>query len=280
VVFFLYLFLDNGEGNSMNAGKKGMVYLIGAGPGDPELLTLKAARILKTADVVLYDRLVDNSILTFASESSLKMCVGKEHGENPNEKQVEINDLMVEFAERGKIVARLKSGDPFVFGRGGEEVDFLVEHGIEVVVIPGLTSAISLPELVGIPVTHRDYSSSITIVSGHRKSGEDTDWNTLAKLNGTIIVLMGMDSIGKISASLMSSGMSRDMPVCIIQNGSRKTERTVLGTLENISRVAVEGGFSSPALIIIGRVASKLASSNAIHGKRMVSSPITVQKKL
>ena len=264
----------------MNAGKKGMVYLIGAGPGDPELLTLKAARILKTADVVLYDRLVDDNILAFASESSLKMCVGKDHGENPNEKQVEINDLMVEFAERGKIVARLKSGDPFVFGRGGEEVDFLVELGIEVVVIPGLTSAISLPELVGIPVTHRDYSSSITIVSGHRKSGEDTDWNTLAKLNGTIIVLMGMDSIGKISASLMSSGMSRDMPVCIIQNGSRKTERTVLGTLENISRVAVEGGFSSPALIIIGRVASKLASSSAIHGKSMVSNPITVQKKL
>lgn len=260
----------------MNAGKRGMVYLIGAGPGDPELLTLKAARILKTADVILYDRLVDESILAFASESSMRICVGKDHGENPNAKQVEINGLMLEFAERGKIVARLKSGDPFVFGRGGEEVDFLVEHGIEVVVIPGLTSAISLPELVGIPVTHRDYSSSITIVSGHRKDGEDTDWKTMAKLNGTIIVLMGMDAIGKITASLMSSGMSRDMPVCIIQNGSRKTQRTVLGTLENISQVAAEGGFSSPALIIIGRVASKLVNLNASHGESMVRSHISV----
>ncbi|MGC8515820.1 MAG: uroporphyrinogen-III C-methyltransferase [Thermoplasmata archaeon] len=260
----------------MNAVKRGMVYLIGAGPGDPELLTLKAARILKTADVVLYDRLVEDSLLAFASENSLKICVGKDHGENPNLKQVDINEQMLDFAERGKIVARLKSGDPFVFGRGGEEVDFLVEHGIEVVVIPGLTSAISLPELVGIPVTHRDYSSSITIVSGHRKSGEDTDWKTLAKLDGTIIVLMGMDAIGKITASLMTAGMSRDMPVCIIQNGSRKTERTVLGTLENISQAALEGGFSSPALIIIGRVASKLINPNASHGKSMVRSHIPV----
>ncbi|WP_297027678.1 uroporphyrinogen-III C-methyltransferase [Thermoplasma sp.] len=230
---------------------EGHVYLIGAGPGDPDLLTVKAMKALSISDIVMYDRLVSNDILNLLRNKEL-IPVGKEHGKNPEIAQNEINWMMLDYALRGYTVARLKCGDPMIFGRGGEEAAFLVSHGISVEIVPGLTSAISLAEMVGVPLTHRGISSSLTIISGHRAGNNDYDWRSIVNLGGTLVILMSADTIGRVSNSLIDAGMPGDMPVCMVINGSTPMQRVLFCRLSECEMVQRE--LNGPTTIIIGKV--------------------------
>jgi len=234
---------------------RGKVYLIGAGPGDPELITLKGLRALRMADVILYDRLVSPELLHEARTDATLVYVGKGPGCHtmPQEK---INATLVGFAKKGQSVARLKGGDPFVFGRGGEEAQVLVEAGIPFEIIPGVTSAIAVPAYAGIPVTHRDYASSVTIITGHegKAASPEINWEALAALGGTLIVLMGVTSLPKFTLRLIAGGLNASTPAAVIQEGTTPQQRVVIGTIENIAERAAQAGLTSPALTVIGSV--------------------------
>ncbi|GAB4311795.1 MAG: uroporphyrinogen-III C-methyltransferase [Methanobacteriaceae archaeon] len=224
-----------------------VVYLIGAGPGDPDLITLKAVRILKKADVVIYDRLANEEILGYAKDAEL-IYVGKKAGEH-YKSQDEINQILLEQGKKHNVVVRLKGGDPFVFGRGGEEMLALLEHGIDVKFVPGVTSAIGVPTSIGLPVTHRGVATSFTIVTGHEdptKKEKQVKWDYTAD---TIIILMG---VGRLKDNVQELMKYRDpeTPVCVIENGTLPGERVVMGTLGNIT----EKKINTPALVIIGNV--------------------------
>ncbi len=233
---------------------RGKVYLVGVGPGDPELLTIKALNIIKSVDVVMYDRLVCDEILNLIPESTMKLFSGKDHSGNSEMQQDEINHNMARFAIHGLSVARLKSGDPFLFGRGAEEIEYLKGVGIECEIIPGLTSAIGIPTSIGLPLTHRNYSSQILIISGHLKNGNSQKWENIAEFSGTIVILMGANSVGDISEKLIKYGKSPETPVCIIQNGTQKTQRIITDNLRNITAKSRSEGLQPPALIVIGEV--------------------------
>src|SRR4030065_105766 len=196
----------------------GKVYLVGAGPGDPKLLTLRASELLTKADIVIYDRLVGKSILKMAPKTARKIYVGKRSGrhEVPQDK---INQLLISCAFEGKVIVRLKGGDPFLFGRGGEEAETLLEKNVPFEVVPGVTSAIAAPMYAGIPLTHRDYASSVAIVTGHRAgdSGKPVNWSKLANAVDTIVILMGIESLETIVAKLVAGGVDPNKPVAIIQ---------------------------------------------------------------
>lgn len=237
---------------------RGLVSLVGAGPGDPELLTIKGLRRLEQADVVVYDRLVNPALLEFAGPGARLVDVGKSAHHHPV-KQREINDMLARFAREGLRVVRLKSGDPFVFGRGGEERAYLREQGVAVEVVPGITSAIAGPAAAGIPVTHRDFASSLHIIAGHRKrEGHELDWANIAHMEGTLVFLMGMESLGRIVGNLVANGMADTTPVAVIQWATRPDQRAVGGTLADIERRVAEAGLGAPALIVVGGVASLL----------------------
>ncbi len=224
-----------------------VVYLVGAGPGDPELITVKAIKALEKADVVIYDRLANEKILKYAKGAKL-IYVGKKAGEH-YKSQEEINQILVEEANNNEVVVRLKGGDPFVFGRGGEEVITLSEEKIPVEIIPGVTSAIGVPTTIGLPVTHRGISTSLTIVTGHEdptKPEKQVKWDYTAD---TIIVLMGIGQIKENTDALMKYRDPKT-PVCVIENGTTPQEKIIMGTLENISYKDVK----PPALLIIGEV--------------------------
>ncbi|MDI9644827.1 MAG: uroporphyrinogen-III C-methyltransferase [Candidatus Verstraetearchaeota archaeon] len=253
----------NGDGGSgtakteSEAGRKGKVFLVGAGPGDPGLLTLRAAEILKGAEVVVYDRLVNASILGMVPEGAEMLYVGKmpRRHEVPQE---EITKLLIEKAREGKVVVRLKGGDPFLFGRGGEEAEALVSEGIDFEVVPGVTSAIAVPAYAGIPLTHRDYSSSVTIVTGHR-AGDGTrsvDWGKIARSADTIVVLMGVESLDAIARGLIDGGLSPETPAAVIEKGTTEDQKVVVGTVGTIVQRAREGGVEPPAVIVVGGVAA------------------------
>lgn len=238
----------------MEAGK---VFLIGAGPGDPKLVTLKAIECIQEADVVVYDRLVGNKIMGYASKKAEKIYVGK-MPDHHTLKQDEISELLVAKAKEGKKVARLKGGDPFVFGRGGEEAQLLVENGIAFEIVPGITSAIAAAAYAGIPVTHRDYASSFHVITGHEdinKGQSSMDWKKIAENEGTLVFLMGMNNIELITQKLIEHGQSPDRPAAVIQWGTRPNQRTVVGTLKDIVQRVNQEGITNPAVILVGEVA-------------------------
>jgi len=228
----------------------GKLYLIGAGPGDPELLTLKAARVLGQCDVVLYDRLTTPGVLALARSDAELVYVGKHDGEQERE-QARIFELILEHATAGRSVARLKGGDPLVFGRGAEEWEIAVAHGIEVEFIPGISSAIAVPGLAGIPLTFREVSRSFAVVTGHWKSGTNMEWSPYAKID-TLVILMGTKQRALIANSLIAAGRSPSEPVAFVEQGSLPDQCVVETDLRTVAegKVEVEG----PAVMVIGEV--------------------------
>lgn len=231
---------------------EGKVYLIGAGPGDPDLLTLKAVRALALADVALIDDLVDRRVLEFAPRARI-IAVGKRGG-CKSTPQAFIERLMVRLARRGKIVARIKGGDPFVFGRGGEEALALARAEIDYEVISGVTAGIGVPAVLGIPVTHRDFAHGVTFVTGHTHAGGGPDWAALARTDTTLVIYMGMKRLPEITAALRAAGMTGETPAAAIQHGTTERQRHVIATLATLAGAARNAELDSPALIVIGRV--------------------------
>ncbi len=232
----------------------GRVHLVGAGPGDPELLTLRAARRLQEADVVVYDKLVGPEILEYARPEADRIYVGKSKG-NHSRSQTEINALMAHHAAQGKIVVRLKGGDPFVFGRGGEEMESLLALGIPVDVVPGITAATGCAAAAGIPLTHRDHAGAVTFVSGHAKDGEPAlDWAGLARAKQTLVIYMGVSTAGRIADRLIAHGMDPHIPVAVIENGTLPSQKLASGSLGEIETLIAEHRITGPALLVIGSV--------------------------
>jgi uroporphyrinogen III methyltransferase / synthase len=234
--------------------KVGKVYLVGAGPGDPDLLTIRAVQRISIADVVVYDRLIQQGVLALARTSAEKIYMGKPPGGH-HSRQDEIHALLVEKAREGKTVIRLKGGDPFLFGRGGEEVEYLAEHGIPFEVVPGVSSCLSAPLSANIAVTHRAASSSVAIVTGHNAIGnqERVDWQALAKID-TLVFLMGVHNIETIARKLIAAGRPSDTPAAIIQMAYWDGEHVVTGTLANISAEVQRAGVEPPATLVVGEV--------------------------
>ena len=239
----------------MERSEGGKVWLVGAGPGDPQLVTLKAKRLVEEAEVVLFDRLLSPEILGWAPEEAEMIDVGKLPGRHKLS-QEEINGLLVEKGRKGKIVVRLKGGDPFVFGRGGEEGLALAEAGIPFEVVPGVTSAISVPAGAGIPVTHRGVATAFTVVTGHEEPGKDEelDWEALARVGGTIVVLMGVSRLSENVSALLRGGISPDTPAALIERGWSPEERLVVASLGEIVDEAKEAEVESPAILVVGDV--------------------------
>lgn len=234
----------------------GKVYLVGSGPGTLGLLSQRAAAVIANADTVLYDQLPGEEILASLPAEAERIDCGKFGGDHVKE-QAEIERLLVERAQSGRTVVRLKGGDPFMFGRGGEELEAVREAGIEVEVVPGISSALAVPASVGIPLTHRRYTSQVTIVTGHEdpaKEDSAINWAGLAPGSGTIVVLMGVRNLPRIAEVLVANGRDPDTPVAVIERGFRRDQRVTVGRLDAIAALAGERGVRPPAVIVIGGV--------------------------
>lgn len=234
----------------------GKVFIVGAGPGDPKLITLKAVEAIKSSDVVLYDRLVSKKIISMIPKKSQKLYVGRDVGDDYKHQDT-TNDMMVKFAKKNKNVVRLKGGDPFIFGRGGEEAEFLKKHNVKYEIIPGITSGMGSAEYSGIPLTHRNYASSVVFVTGHedaKKKEGVVDWKRLAKSVDTIVIMMGLSRLEIISKKLISGGLDKNTPVAVIQNGTTDEHKMIKGTLSNISKKVKEAKVKPPTIIIVGKV--------------------------
>ncbi|HEV2286647.1 MAG TPA: siroheme synthase CysG [Steroidobacteraceae bacterium] len=241
----------------------GEVYLIGAGPGDPDLLTLRALQLLQQADVILHDRLVPESILERARRDAERIFVGKETGDHAQ--QSRINDLLVELARAGKRVARLKGGDPFIFGRGGEEAQVLAAHGIPYRVVPGITAALGAAAGSGIPLTHRRLAHSVTFVSGHAALEDTLDWRALARTHQTVVFYMGVAQLPRIVARLRAAGANAELPAAIVAQATLATERVLRAPLAAIATLALREQVAAPALLIVGEVTA-LCATGALAG--------------
>ncbi|OKH27428.1 uroporphyrinogen-III C-methyltransferase [Chroogloeocystis siderophila] len=242
----------------MHAEKEelGKVYLVGAGPGDPGLMTLKGKGLLECADVVIYDALVSPAILMMINPQAEKIHAGKRRGRH-SLIQDEITQLLIEKAQDNAIVVRLKGGDPFVFGRGGEEMADLIQAGIPVEVVPGITSGIAAPAYAGIPLTHRSYSSSVTFVTGHEAAGKYSpivNWHAIAHGSETIVVYMGIHNLPHIIEQLHAAGLSLDTPIALVRWGTRPEQEELIGTIETIVAQMEAKQFSAPAIAVIGNV--------------------------
>jgi uroporphyrin-III C-methyltransferase/precorrin-2 dehydrogenase/sirohydrochlorin ferrochelatase len=234
--------------------RSGTVYLVGAGPGDPELLTVRAARLLAEAEVIVYDHLVSPPILELGRREAQRIYAGKER-DNHTLSQTELNQLLVRLAFEGKRVVRLKGGDPFIFGRGGEEVEALAAAGIAFEVVPGITAACGIAAYAGIPLTHRDYANSCLFVAGHLKDGSvDLDWDSLVRPRRTLVVYMGLRGLPTLCRELVVHGLSEATPAAIVQHGSTPSQRTVVGTLATLPQLAEAAQLAPPTLIIVGEV--------------------------
>jgi len=234
----------------------GKVYLVGAGPGDPGLFTLKGKGLLECADVVVYDALVSPAILAMINPLAEKIDASKRRGRH-SLTQDEITQVLMEKAQDNAIVVRLKGGDPFIFGRGGEEMADLVNVGVSVEVVPGITSGIAAPAYAGIPLTHRDYSSSVTFVTGHEAAGKYrpiVNWQAIAHSSETIVIYMGVHNLPYIVEQLHSAGLSLDTPVALVRWGTRPEQEELIGTLGTITAKVEETGFTAPAIAVIGQV--------------------------
>jgi len=232
----------------------GRVYLVGAGPGDPELLTLRAVRLLQKADVLVYDNLVSPGVLEFVAPSAERIYAGKRRNEHTL-RQEQINTLIVKLAQEGKQVVRLKGGDPFIFGRGGEEMQALAASGVAFEVVPGVTAASGVSSYAGIPLTHRDYAQTCLFVTGHLKNGTaDLDWPSLVRLNQTVVIYMGLGGLPEICRQMIAHGASPDLPIAVVQDGSLPTQRVVTGTLSNMAERVAQAALKSPSLTLIGEV--------------------------
>lgn len=260
----------------------GKVYLVGAGPGDEELLTIKGMERLKECDAVVYDRLVSEKLLTYVSKGCEKIYVGKQPGKHYR-KQEEIHEILVDCAKRHKIIVRLKGGDPFVFGRGGEEVEILQKNGIPFEVIPGISSAIAVPECVGIPVTHREVSRSFHVITGHTKdsfSEETYHYKALAEVEGTLIFLMGFSALGTIARRLIEAGKAKETPAAVIAKGTTDDQCVVRGTLASIEEEVRQSKISSPAVLVIGETAAYQYKDNTRRKRIGVTATEALLKKL
>ena len=233
------------------------VFLVGAGPGDPELLTVKALRLLQEADVVVYDRLVSLDVMNTIPAGIPRIFVGKSDGHHPIP-QTEINQLLVRLARRHYRVVRLKGGDPFIFGRGGEEAKYLASHRVSFEVVPGITAAVACADYAGIPLTHRGLSSSVHFVTGHCQADlpPSLDWHQLADPNTTLVMYMGLANVREITHKLIGAGLGRETPAAVIERGTTLNQRRVITTLEELTDRVTELDVRAPAMIVIGRVVS------------------------
>lgn len=243
----------------------GLVSLVGAGPGDPDLLTVKALRCIQRADVILYDNLVSEAIRQLFPASAQTEFVGKSRCQ-PGIGQARINRRLIELAKQGKRICRLKGGDPFIFGRGSEEMLKLQQAGIAVEVVPGITAASGCTSYAGIPLTHRGLSQSFTVVTGHGASSLDLDWPALAKGNQTLVFYMALDQLPHITSQLLSHGMAATTPAALIENGCRPEQRVHTGPLNQLPLISQHHRFTSPSLIVIGEV-TRLADALAWYGE-------------
>jgi len=234
----------------------GKVYLVGAGPGDSKLITLRAVELLKKADVVLYDRLVSKKILSMIPKKAKKIYVGREVGDDYSH-QENTNDMMIKYAKIKKNIVRLKGGDPIIFGRGGEEAEHLKKHKIKFEIIPGITSGIGSATYSGIPLTHRKLASSVVFVTGHedlQRSKEKVKWKKLANSVDTIVIMMGLSRIGIICKQLIQGGMDKRTPIAVIQEGTTSKHKMITGNVSNISKLVAQKKIKPPSIIIIGKV--------------------------
>ena len=235
----------------------GKVYLVGAGPGDPGLFTIKGLELLRKADVIMYDALANPELLKECRPDAEVIDAGK-RARDHHLSQWQTNELLVKYAKEGKLVVRLKGGDPFLFGRGAEEAEELRKAGAEVHVVPGVSSSISVPELAGIPVTHRDYASLVTFITGHEKADRETDridWRALVGGHGTLVIMMGLGNAGRISSELIAGGMSPDTPAAVISKGSTPDQRVAVTTVEGLESAIKDNGLEPPGIMVVGEVA-------------------------
>ena len=235
----------------------GKVYLVGAGPGDLGLFTIKGLELLRKADVVMYDALANPELLKECRPDAEVIDAGK-RARDHHLSQWQTNELLVKYAKEGKLVVRLKGGDPFLFGRGAEEAEELRKAGAEVHVVPGVSSSISVPELAGIPVTHRDYASLVTFITGHEKADRETDridWRALVGGHGTLVIMMGLGNAGRISSELIAGGMSPDTPAAVISKGSTPDQRVAVTTVEGLESAIKDNGLEPPGIMVVGEVA-------------------------
>lgn len=261
-------------------GNKGKVSLVGAGPGDPGLATLRAKECIEQAEVIVYDQLANPELLRWAGEATELIFAGKKAGDHTLS-QEEINALLLERAKAGKRVVRLKGGDPFLFGRGAEEAKVLADAGIELEIVPGVTSAIAGPAYAGIPVTHRAHTSHVTFFTGHEEPGKSAsaiDYAALAKLGGTQVMLMGMDRLESITREMLSHGVRPELPVAVVRRATTGQQETIVGTLEDIAKRVVDSGFQAPAVVVLGEVVSLRGALNWFESRPLLGKRIVVTR--
>ncbi len=264
----------------MTAARAGVAYLVGAGPGDPGLITVRAAELVATADTILHDRLIPAGVLAQARPDAELVYVGKQPG-SPELPQSELEELIVERARAGRSVVRLKGGDPFVFGRGGEEAEALSKAGVEFEVVPGVTAGVAAPAYAGIPVTHRDDASAVAFVTGHEdpvKPDPSLDWAALAAFPGTLVLYMGVKRLGEIADRLIANGRDGAEPAAVVERGTTAAQRTVAATLAELPAAAAEAGVAPPAIVLIGPVAERRTTIEWLERRPLSQTSVVVTR--